>query len=157
MKKDMAGHCPYCGKMINYFHLYDSKSSDIGYCSHCGGMYGVQYSPLAYMLLIVALGALLGGFAYWYLANKTLPGYRYLFSCAAVILALYFLMPLLITPRKVMVRGRLGDFPSPEYIPVHRRDKKRPARKLVVKHRPEVLQPKEEENTDSTENIKIYK
>ncbi len=149
MKKSVVAHCPYCGNMINYFYLYDAKRSDFGYCSHCGGMYAVKYSPLAYMLVMGAMGALLGGFAFWYLANKTLPGAKYLMICTAVIVGLYFLMPLLITPRRVIVRGRLGGFPSPEYIPVHRRDRKRPNRKLVVEHRPEVLQPKEK-NTDST-------
>lgn len=139
MKTSVAAHCPYCGKMINYFYLYDSKRSDLGYCSHCGGMYAVRYSPLAYMLMAVVVGMLAGGFAYWFLANKTMPGYRYLFLCAGLTAVLYFLLPLMIVPRKVMVRGRLGNFPSPEYIPVHRDDLRRPARKLVLGHRPEVL------------------
>ena len=52
MKKSVAAHCPYCGNMINYFYLYDAKRSDFGYCSHCGGMYAVKYSPLAYMLVM---------------------------------------------------------------------------------------------------------
>ena len=145
MRKSVAAHCPYCGKMINYFYLYDAKRSDFGYCSHCGGMYAVKYSPLAYLLVMGAMGALLGGFAFWYLANKTLPGADYLMLCTAVIVGLYFLMPLLITPRRVIVRGRLGGFPSPEYIPVHRKDRKRRNRKLAVKHQPEVLQPKEKD------------
>ncbi len=150
MKKNAAAHCPYCGNMINYFYLYDAKRSDFGYCSHCGGIYAVKYSPLAYLLIIVAMGALLGGFAFWYLANKTLPGPDYLMICAAVITGLYFLLPLLIVPRQVIVRGRLGGFPSVECIPVHRKDRKRPSRKLVVGHRPEVLQP----NKKNTNGIK---
>lgn len=162
MKKSVAAHCPYCGNMINYFYLYDAKRSDFGYCSHCGGMYAVKYSPLAYMLVMGAMGALLGGFAFWYLANKTLPGAKYLMICTAVIVGLYFLTPLMITPRRVIVRGRLGGFPSPEYIPVHRRDRKRANRKLVEKHRPEVLQPQEKDteskltknNTNGTEQEK---
>ncbi len=145
MRKSVAAHCPYCGRMINYFYLYDAKRNDFGYCSHCGGMYAVKYSPLAYLLVMGAMGALLGGFAFWYLANKTLPGADYLMLCTAVIVGLYFLMPLLITPRRIIVRGRLGGFPSPEYMPVHRKDRKRTNRKLVVKHRPEVLQPKEKD------------
>ncbi|MBQ9083199.1 MAG: prepilin peptidase [Clostridia bacterium] len=149
MKKNAAAHCPYCGNMINYFYLYDAKRSDFGYCSHCGGIYAVKYSPLAYLLIIAAAGAMLGSFAFWYLANKTLPGPGYLLICAAVITALYFLLPLLITPRRVIVRGRLGGFPSVEYIPVHRKDRNRPSRKLVVGHRPEVLHP-HKKNTDST-------
>ena len=154
MSKHMAAHCPYCGNMINYFYLYDSKRSDFGYCSHCGGMYAVRYSPLAYMLLMAAAGALVGGFAYWYLANKTIPGYRYLFVCAGVMVVLYFLLPLMIVPRKVIVRGRLGGFPSPEYMPVHRRDKKKPSKKLVLRQRPEVL-PVYDKNTDSNHTEKI--
>lgn len=144
MRKNAAAHCPYCGNMINYFYLYDAKRSDFGYCSHCGGIYAVKYSPLAYLLMIVALGALLGSFAFWYLANKTLPGPGYLLICAAVITALYFLLPLLIVPRQVIVRGRLGGFPSVECIPVHRKDRNRPSRKLVVGQRPEVLRPRKD-------------
>lgn len=156
MRKSVAAHCPYCGNMINYFYLYDAKRSDFGYCSHCGGMYAVKYSPLAYMLVMGALGALVGGFAFWYLANKTLPGARYLLICTIVIVGMYFLMPLLITPRQVIVRGRLGGFPSPEEIPVHRKDRKRAARKLVEKHRPEVLHP-QETDTEGINKIKNTK
>lgn len=151
MKKNAAAHCPYCGNMINYFYLYDAKRSDFGYCSHCGGIYAVKYSPLAYLLIIVAMGALLGSFAFWYLANKTLPGPSYLLICAAVITVLYFLLPLLIVPRQVIVRGRLGGFPSVDCIPVHRKDRKRTSRKLVTGQRPEVLRPKTGD-TNTTKN-----
>lgn len=156
MKKNAAAHCPYCGNMINYFYLYDAKRSDFGYCSHCGGIYAVKYSPMAYLLMIVAMGALLGSFAFWYLANKTLPGPGYLLICAVVITVLYFLLPLLIVPRRVIVRGRLGGFPSAAYIPVHRKDRNRGPRKLVIGKRPEVLHP-EKENTESIKHIKSTK
>ena len=163
MKKGQISRCPYCGKIINYFYLYDCKRYDFGYCSHCGGMFAVKYSPVAYLLVLGAVGALAGGFAYWYLANKTIPGYSYLALCAVVALGVYFMLPFFISPRKIITRGRLGGFPSPAEIPEYRTRFGRRRKKAPLEMEPlEVTRPTEiidlnKENTNSNTEVKIYK
>ena len=120
MKKGRISRCPYCGRLINYFYLYDCKRCDFGYCSHCGGIFAVKYSPVAYLLVLGAVGYMAGSFAYWYLANKTLPGYSQLALGILILLGVYFLLPFFIAPRKVITRGRLGGFPTPDMIPEYR-------------------------------------
>lgn len=130
MKRGRISRCPYCGRIINYFFLYDCKRSDFGYCSHCGGIFLVKYSPLAYVLVVGAVGAVAGSFVFQYLANKSLPDSMYLLKCAAAALGVYFVLPFLIAPRKCFAHGRIGGFPPdlvPEYRPLLRRRRRKRA------------------------------
>lgn len=166
MKRGRISRCPYCGRIVNYFFLYDCKRSDFGYCSHCGGIYLVKYSPLAYLLVISAVAGFAGGFAYWYLANKTMPGATYLLKCALAALVVYFLLPLLIAPRKCIVHGRIGGFP-PDRVPAYRPILQRRRRKVAEEQAtvssfygedPDSPHISTAENdTESDSEVKIYK
>lgn len=167
MKRGCISRCPYCGRIINYFFLYDCKRSDFGYCSHCGGIFLVKYSPLAYALVIGAVGAFAGGFLYHYLADKSLPGSMYLIKCALAALGVYFVLPLLIAPRKCFAHGRIGGFPPdlvPEYRPlIGRRKRKRAPEHSEVstydetEELPQIGAPSDAtENTESDSEVKIY-
>ena len=162
MKKGRISRCPYCGRMINYFYLYDCKRCDFGYCSHCGGVFGVKYSPVAYMLVLGAVGYMLGVFGYWYLANKSIPTYSQIAIAIAVIVGVYFLLPFFIAPRKVITRGRLGGFPTRDMIPEYRPYFKR-RRKVAPPDLPMAVPPHQyngtstvSDITSSIESMKIY-
>lgn len=121
MKKGRIARCPYCGRRLNYFFLWDSKKSDIGTCNHCGGVFAVKYSFFAYFLFFLSIIALAVMFSFHYLANKSLPGLKYIALFILWFLFLHFFTPLLMKPRKCIIKGRLGGFPSKEAIPTIKR------------------------------------
>lgn len=116
-KKNAPTRCPYCGKAIHYISLWGSKRNDYGCCPHCGGIYAVAYSPLAYLLTAAVAVLFAGVFAFHYLANKTLPGAGELAVCALAAVAVYFVLPLAIVPRRCKINGLLGGFPDETFMP----------------------------------------
>ena len=117
MKYGKVAHCPYCGKFLNYFFLFDCKKSDIGTCNHCGGVFAVKYSFWAYLLFALSLAAFGCTFGYFYLANKSWPKSTVLLFFLGVFVILYFILPLFILPRKCIINNRLGGFPDKMKIP----------------------------------------
>lgn len=126
IEKGRLARCPYCGRYINYFFLYESKHYDFGHCSHCGGIYAVRYSGWASTLTALALIATAAGILLSQMAYRGLPSWKFFLLMALVLTVIYVLIPVFILPTKCVVEGKLGGFPNRESMPV-RLQKRLPA------------------------------
>ena len=144
MKRGKIGRCPYCGRFLNYFFLWGCKKSDIGTCNHCGGVFAVKYSFLAYALFVLSIIGFGCTFGYYYLAAGTWPEPLILLAFLGFFFVFYFLLPVLMQPRKCIIHGRLGGFPNPESIPTLKRG--------LFSRSEEGLEPVEDEPEDEVPN-----
>lgn len=117
IEKGSLCRCPYCGRVINFFFLYDSKHYDFGHCSHCGGIYAVRYSSWPALLSAGALLATAIGILVHLMMNGKMPPWTFYLVMAAVMMVIYLLIPLFIQPTKCVVDGNLGGFPNKESMP----------------------------------------
>lgn len=129
IEKGKLARCPYCGRIVNYFFLYDSKRYDFGHCSHCGGIYAVRYSGWGLGLTFAALVCLVCGVLLRMLADGNLPSPRFFLLFAGIFLIIYWLIPVFILPTKCIVDGKLGGFPEADAVPAAPQRKKRAARR----------------------------
>ena len=118
IEKGRLARCPYCGRFINYFFLYESKHYDFGHCSHCGGIYAVRYSGWGAALTFLALAATAAGVFLSRLAHGGLPSWKFFVLMALVLAVIYVLIPVFLLPTKCVVEGKLGGFPDRESMPV---------------------------------------
>jgi len=117
IQKGKIARCPYCGRTINYFFLYESKHYDFGHCSHCGGIYAVRYSGWTAVMICCALVATACGVLLQFLADRSMPSWKFFFLMAAVLMVIYLLIPVFILPTKCVIDGRLGGFQNQEAMP----------------------------------------
>lgn len=170
IEKGKLARCPYCGRVINYFFLYESKHYDFGHCSHCGGLYAVRYSGWAAGMTVLALLGIVGGIMNSIMETKSLPEWTFYLEMAAVLLVIYALIPLLIRPTKCVVRGKLGSFPDRASMPAVLREQlagipeenqqvesdplSEEAKKMFVAFSPEEYE-KPQESSDIAESVNI--